>query len=335
MYRFVDTLNSSGVSASVVHSSRSFRCTWFENETRVTSARDVRLVTGDLVVMPEWYRDNISKIAPGVANLVFNQNAYETFTGLKLTPGELDTVVSPDTLGIVVVSEDNRKYVEMCFPTLRVDRVKLGIDTALFREADEGKTKSIAFMPRKRRKELNQILHVLNRRGSLKDWELLPIEGLTEKETARVLGRASIFLSLNEREGFGLPSLEAMASGCLVVGFHGGAGSEYMRPGAAIPIADGEIRDFVVELESLLSRWGNDESLLAMSKNAVELVKREYSREAERRDVIAVFGGALERAASLVPRQSTLNHALLRTLGRRWKRLAKRLVVASGVTSRT
>jgi hypothetical protein len=332
MYRFVDTLNSSGRSAAVVHSSREFRCTWFDNQTRVVGARDVRLSKGDLVVIPEWYQSVIPLIAPGVAHVIFNQNAYETFTGLKVKPGESNSVVSDDTIGVVVVSEDNRKYVEMCFPTLQVQRVTLGIDTKLFAETIEGKTKSIAYMPRKRHKELNQILHILNQRQSLEGWELTPIEGLSEVETARVLSRAAIFLSLNEREGFGLPSLEAMASGCVVVGFHGGAGIEYMRPEATIPIADGEIRDFVVALESVLLRWGTDASLEDMSRNAVEIVRREYSQRSEDHDVVTVFGGALESVAELAPGQNSLNYDLLRARGRGIKRFAKKLMVASGVS---
>ncbi len=39
------------------------------------------------------------------------------------------------------------------------------------------------------------------------------------------------FLSLSPREGFGMMQVEAMAAGCAVVGFHGGGGAQFMRPG--------------------------------------------------------------------------------------------------------
>src|ERR1035441_8850742 len=92
-------------------------------------------------------------------------------------------------------------------------------------------------MPRKRLKELNQILHLLEHRSSLEGWELLPIIGVSEIEVAQRLGSATIFMALNAREGIGLPGLEALASGCVVVGFHGGSGEEYMTPDVAVSIA--------------------------------------------------------------------------------------------------
>jgi glycosyltransferase involved in cell wall biosynthesis len=324
-YRFVDTLNAAGISAVVVHRSAQLRCTWFDNTTRVVGAKDVVFDKGDLLVIPEWYRSSIPRIAPGVPNLVFNQNTYETFTGVPRNANSNDPVVSADTIGLVVVSEDNQKYANLCFPGMRVDRIKLGIDTNVFHEAPEGKTTSIAYMPRKRLKELNQILHILQLRESLKGWTLRPIQGLSETETAKVLASSAIFLALNEREGFGLPPLEAMASGCAVVGFSGGVGLEYMRVGCAIPITDGDVTAFVLALESILARWGRDDSLRLMTMQAVDLAKREFSRESEQCDVLSVFGDAMDRVKTVEPRTRSMNWRLLRSPGSRIERLAMRI----------
>ncbi len=35
---------------------------------------------------------------------------------------------------------------------------------------------------------------------------------------------------MSHREGFGLPPVEAMSAGALVVGFHGGGGLDYATP---------------------------------------------------------------------------------------------------------
>lgn len=325
IYRFVDILKSAGITAAVVHSSTEFRCTWFENETKVVCAKNVRLEGGDLLILPEWYRGLIPKIAPGVPHLVLNQNAYETFTGVPFQKGSPVDVVGSDTIGIVVISEDNRKYLELCFPNIKMESIKLSVDTDLFRASPQGKSRAIAYMPRKRLKELNQILHILDLRGALKGWELTPIHGVSEVEAARLLGRSAIFLSLNEREGIALPSLEAMASGCVVVGFHSGSGFEYMRPGAALPINDGEIVSLVLEIESVLQRWGHDETLEDVARTAANLVRREYTRENEYADVVAVFGGTLDRVADNEPRSPLLNAKLLKPEGKLGKILSERL----------
>ena len=39
VYRHVDILNEAGIPAAVLHCRAGFRCTWFENQTRVVGSR--------------------------------------------------------------------------------------------------------------------------------------------------------------------------------------------------------------------------------------------------------------------------------------------------------
>ena len=61
--------------------------------------------------------------------------------------------------------------------------------------------------------------------------EFVTIKGGTHAEFLQQLSEFRYFLSLSPCEGFGLVSLEAMAAGCTVVGFHAGGGLEYMQSG--------------------------------------------------------------------------------------------------------
>jgi hypothetical protein len=56
-------------------------------------------------------------------------------------------------------------------------------------------------------------------------WQYL--EGKSEQEVGDIMGRSAIFLSLCYMEACPLAPLEAMASGCIVVGYHGNGGLEY------------------------------------------------------------------------------------------------------------
>lgn len=58
----------------------------------------------------------------------------------------------------------------------------------------------------------------------------IEIRGMTRAQVAQAMAGSEIFLALGEREGLGLPPLEAMATGALVVGFTGGGGREYATP---------------------------------------------------------------------------------------------------------
>jgi glycosyltransferase involved in cell wall biosynthesis len=55
----------------------------------------------------------------------------------------------------------------------------------------------------------------------------LKLDELPIDRVAASLAESAIFLSLSYLEGLGLPPLEAMASGCVVVGYHGYGGLEY------------------------------------------------------------------------------------------------------------
>lgn len=59
--------------------------------------------------------------------------------------------------------------------------------------------------------------------------EWLEIQHKSPQEVAASLRHSHIFLATGFPEGLGLPPLEAMASGCIVVGFTGLGGWDYMR----------------------------------------------------------------------------------------------------------
>jgi hypothetical protein len=140
-----------------------------------------------------------------------------------------------------------------------------GIDLALFRPAwtdgEDGRDGEdggavpdgpaqgpvrIAWMPRKNRALAQQVRDLLAARLALAtsrgepsvDVEWREIHGRTQAEVAELLRTAHVFLATGFPEGCPLPPLEAMASGCLLVGFAGFGGWDYMRqalPGGVTP----------------------------------------------------------------------------------------------------
>ena len=75
------------------------------------------------------------------------------------------------------------------FPDLPVDRIRLGIDSSLFFPPSEGKRKSLAFMPRRNRQELVQLLRILGLRRALAGLEGgAPIDNVSEAGAAVFCG---------------------------------------------------------------------------------------------------------------------------------------------------
>lgn len=320
IYRHVDVLNRNGFEAYVLHHYFPFRCTWFENTTPVAhevrypdrsrspAARVARralraagrppdldprpaieLGPGDILVVPE-VMPALADTAPTARKAIFNQNAYLTLAPFALAADPRKLMYTrPEVLGAIVVSEDSRRYLETLFPELRVRRLHYGIDRKLF-AFNPHKKRQIAYMPRKNSLDVHQVLLRLRLTGRLEGWDVVEIAQRTEAETAAILRESAVFLSTGHPEGFGLPAAEAMLAGCIVVGYHGYGGREFLTEDLAFPVAIGDVVTFadrVAEvLETLATR---PDTLRSRADAASRFIAENYSPEREESDLLAIW----------------------------------------------
>lgn len=91
----------------------------------------------------------------------------------------------------------------------------------------------VAWMPRKNRALAEQVRLVaeacLARLAQAPAVEWVTVHNLPLQDVAGLFASCHIYLNTAFPEGFGLPPLEAMAAGCVPVGFTGFGGWEYMR----------------------------------------------------------------------------------------------------------
>ncbi len=281
IYRHVDTLNAMGIPAAVMHHRPGFRCTWFENTTRVVAAPNTVLSGSDVLVVPEWYGPDLSTVPAGPRVVIFNQRAYGTFdhvpAGQPLYRG---------AAALLAVSDDNAGYLRYAFPDIPTHVVRNVVDRSLFRPGD-GPGRQIAYMPRRRGDELTEVLHLLAIRGVLRDWNLAPIDGRSEQETADLLRSSAVFLSFSEREGFGMPPAEAMAAGCYVVGFTGLAGRDFFDPAYCRPVPEGDVLAFARAVEEICAT--EPEVLAKAGQLASQTILDRYSEAGLRDDLRAFY----------------------------------------------
>ena len=235
IYRHVDTLNSMGIRAAVLHDQDGFRCGWFENKTRIQDLASLRFHANDIIVVPECYGHGMQFLPNDARKIIFNQNAHHTFDQIPLERTLANPLLSgiENVLSIMTVSEDNAELLQYAFPNIPVKLVRNVVDEAVFYPDEEVvRRQVIAYVPTRRSHELEQFLHVMGSAGvaSRLGWEFTPITGMSELEVSARLRKTKIFVSLSEHEGFGLPAAEAMASGCYVVGYAGGGGREFFDP---------------------------------------------------------------------------------------------------------
>jgi glycosyltransferase involved in cell wall biosynthesis len=336
IYRHVDILNGNGFDAFVLHRLEPFRCTWFENGTRVAHqlrypdirrspairvARRARSAVGrlstdplpaleldphDILVVPE-VMPGLAEIAPDSPKVVFNQNAYLTFAPYPANI-EPDSLLyrSPEVLGVIVVSDDSHRCLETVFPDLQVRRVHYGIDPRLFAYSPK-KRRQIAYMPRKNPRDLHEVLTRLRVAGSLVGWERAEISDCSEAETAAIFRESAVFLSAAGPEGFGLPAAEAMSAGCVVVGYHGYGGREFLTEEFAFPIASGDILGFAETVTSVLGQFEQGSAELSRRAEAASrFISENYSPEREERDVVGVWAELANRSSGS-PRAAPAN----------------------------
>lgn len=292
IYRHVDLLNAAGVEAAVVHQRRGFRCDWFPNSTPVVAAGQVTLAPADVIVVPEWYAAGLHRLPAGVRKVVFNQGPYHTFDGVDFAatgPGEPYTSV-PNLVALLTVSRDGATLLRYAFPTIPVAQARVVVNGRLFRPPDTPAGRRIAFMPRRRPQEREQLLHVLRARGALAGWELIPIDGCTEEQTATLMRSCAIFLSFSEREGFGLPPAEAMASGCYVVGFPGLGGRDFFDPAYCTPVPESDLLAYATAVEDAIARYDADPGdLAAAGRAASQRILGHYHEPGLREDLHAFY----------------------------------------------
>lgn len=194
--------------------------------------KDLALRPGDLWLVPEGWVNALAKgLDAGARCVSYVQNWAYLFSSLpdnvtwNRLPVEFLTVSDP-------VAHFVRLTTGREAPVLRP-----GIDPELFAapgNKPEGPVR-VAYMPRKNKAQARQIQDIFLSRNPEAEVRWTPIEGLDAFGVARVLARSHIFLMTGFPEGCPLPPLEAMACGCLCVGFSGFGGWDYMRPAQPEP----------------------------------------------------------------------------------------------------
>ena len=293
-YRHVDTLNAAGIGAAILHSKPGFSCSWFEHTTRIADVRSTRIGTGDLLVVPEVYAALLPSLPAGVRHVIFNQNQYLTLRR------EADAVArhyatSPDLLAVLTVSRAAADMLRYGFPGRDVRIVRNAVDPATFHPGGPPSARVLTYMPRRGKDDAELALRLLRSRGALEGWEIRPLDGLSQAEIAAALRESSVFLALSYQEGFGLPAVEAMACGNLVVGYDGIAGAEFFLPelSRAVPAAD--VLALARAVEDVLERERREPGFCrATGLAASGFVLDAYAPERGRDDLLAIFGELLD-----------------------------------------
>lgn len=189
-------------------------------------AGEAPMAPADTLLVPEgWPNALVLGLRRGCRTLVYCQNWSYLFHGLEPGVRWRDLPVE-----FLAVSDPVAWHMEQVLGK-RPPIIRPALDTELFHPptSKPGGTLRIGFMPRKNKALAEQIRRIFEERNPRAGVEWIPIHGLDRSGVAEALRSCHVFLVTGFPEGCPLPPMEAMACGCLCVGFTGFGGWDYMR----------------------------------------------------------------------------------------------------------
>ncbi|MDK2955657.1 MAG: hypothetical protein PWQ57_1153 [Desulfovibrionales bacterium] len=275
-----------------------------ETPPPVAAWSELALTPQDVWVAPEGW---VNALAPGLQAkarcVVYCQNWAYLFSSLPpgLRLGNLP-------VEYLAVSDPVARFIEASL-SAKPDILRPGVNLETFQAppSKPGPPWRVAYMPRKNKALAAQIRAVFESRGQSRDVEWIEVHGLGPGQVADRLRSAHVFLATGFPEGCPLPPLEAMACGCLTVGFTGFGGQDYMRqaPGARFvsphPLrdvpwagnglwsADADVLDAALNLERALEWWRRGAKELQETLQAAGQTAAAYSSQAFEANALDIF----------------------------------------------
>ena len=304
--QMADILHQAGYEAFLVaRETGGWRPEGLADSAPVIEWADMDLGKSDLWVVPEGW---VNALAPGLEAGALCINYVQNWAYLF---SALPKGVDWHNLSVefFAVSDPVSRFIKAAtFKDASI--LRPGIDRSIFfapKSKPEGKI-NVAFMPRKNKGLTAQIRAIQEHRCGDGCLNWLPIEGMNTHQVADTLRSAHIFLATGFPEGCPLPPLEAMACGCLPVGFTGFGGWDYMRQiqkeprftpwiplrecnwgGNGLWCADGDVLDAALCLEDAAKMVREENLYLSVALESGQETADAYSTEEQKKSVLSVW----------------------------------------------
>ena len=291
LYRQVHRLHHAGLDAAIVHQRRGFVLDWHAYPAPVIWLEDrPRFGENDILVFPEVMGDMIRQ-TKGYAGqrIVIALSWLPSYSRLQPAERWQDHGITR-----AITSSPQIQRHLLWSQEIDVTLVPISIDETLYAYRPDDKELQVAYMTRKDTSG-EWLRGVLTRKKSkFGAFEWLPLRKMDENTYARHLRSSSIYLATTMQEGVNVSVLEAMACGCLVVGYSGIGGADYMIGAGpdqnCVMIENGNLLRLGQTLEQLLGDFLDNSSRFdQIIANALTTAQRYQNAVAETEALLAFF----------------------------------------------
>lgn len=316
LYDHVRIMNELGFNAVVLHQKSGFKVEWLGDRAEGVPVEyiednNLNISMHDFIFIPEGMTNIMEQLQQQnvpAKKIVFCQNWLYILNSLQ--PGQ-----TWQHLGIgdcLSVSDFQTRYIQAIMPGMRCKNVVGSIDPEVFYPPESmlDKKPIVSFYPSRDggMKSSNVIKTFYLLFPHFKWVQFRQMGGLETEAYAEALSESAFYVHFDEYSSWGTAPIEAWRSGCLVAGWHGEGGVEYMRPvnmtgqgkqGNTWLAPNGDIVKLALTIGNMLETWITDSVDPEIIRNA-EAACEMYTPEAERDSILAVHNSYREeRVAEL------------------------------------
>ncbi len=286
LYQHVDNLRNEGYPAYILHFKSGFEINWFKSDVPIKYLNEnIQWNPTDVLVFPEGLPALIKKFkeTPFRKVVIALSHSY-IFPNLPLGENWADYGVE----AVITPSKVISNFIYQSMGIKNIYLFKTSIDHKIFNTINENKILHIAFVPRK--DNTPEIIEkIINAKNEI-DIKFVKIENKSINDYARLLRESSIFLATSAHEGIHRSVIEAMACGCICVGYDGIGAKEYIVP-------DGENQNFVLaenmnyieltqKLEETIKQINEGNPQISIIKNNAVETAAQFSQEIEKESIL-------------------------------------------------
>ena len=298
LYTHVELLRENGYDAYIMHVKKGFKLHWFDSQVPIVYPSDLPLSSfdsGDTIVIPEGVPLVMKQLkALQVKKVVIALSFAYIFRDMPIRENWKDYGIN----WVMANNKITRDFIQWSMGIENVHIIGTSVDHNIFYYDPNMKREQAAYI--KRKDTLSPVVEKVlkSKDASFHELGFTAIENLKLQDYARVLRESKIYLTTSTAEGFPLPILEAMACGCLCIGFDGVGGKDFI-------VESGPQQNFVLaksmnlidlsgklaELVEMIKR--NDPAIETIRQNALATAAK-FSLEIEKKSVLEFWQSFFE-----------------------------------------
>ena len=269
-----------------------YRCRWFSHNAEFKKNLSFD-PDKEFAIIPEWMAVYHAKVLQNlkVEYGIFVQNGFYLYKKPKNKFSDLQIFEAYNKAKFILsCANESTECIKLTFPELKdkIVRVNISVDNVRFYCSEEiftNKENLITFMPRKKNRDIEILLFILNR-FLPKDWSLQGIDNFTEDEVIKYLKKSKIFLSFSELEGLGLPPIESALCGNHVIGYTGQGGKEFWNSPIFDEVIQGDLRTFSTKVLNKVKEFQENNTTFNKIKPYINKLSNSYSLEREETSLV-------------------------------------------------